>query len=51
MMELMSLLENRNYKAGEDVLIELEEVAELTFVLDGKYDIGYQINKKNTFRR
>jgi hypothetical protein len=48
---LMSNLEIRNFDAGKLVVKELDECMELLFVMDGKYDIGYEINKKYHWRR
>ena len=47
----MSNLEIRNYSSGEIVHRELDECMEVLFVMDGKYDIGYEINKKLHWRR
>jgi hypothetical protein len=47
----MSQLEIRNYAAGEMIIETLDECLEILFVMDGKFDVGYEINKKMYWRR
>ena len=51
MISLMQNLEIRNYKAGQILHHELDECDEVLFVLEGKYDVGYEINKVNNWVR
>ena len=51
MVELMSNIEIRNFSAGEIIYNELDECLEILFVMDGKFDMGYEINKKIIWRR
>ena len=51
MVNLMSKMEIRNFSAGEIIHRELDECLEILFVMEGKFDMGYEINKKITWRR
>ena len=51
MIVLMQNLEIRKYKAGEILHHELDECDEVIFVLEGKYDVGYEINKNSSWVR
>ena len=45
MIELMQCLEPRKYYEGELIYEELQEVLEITFIMTGTYQVGYEINK------
>lgn len=47
----MRSLEARFFVKQEIISKELDECLEVLFVLDGKYDIGYEINKIRRFRK
>ena len=47
----MHYLEISRYQEGETIAKELDECDEILFVMDGKYDIGYEINKKIRYRK
>ena len=51
MVLLMQNLEVRKISAGSHFITELDECPEILFVMDGKYDVGYQINNVKYFRR
>ena len=51
MLTLMSHLEVRKFKPGCTFIRELDECPEILFVMDGKYDVGYQVNNVKYFRR
>lgn len=51
MVALMQSLEIRKYNSSTIFIKELDECPEILFVMDGKYDIGYQINNDKYFRR
>ena len=45
----MHFLEISQILQGEIIAKELDECNQILFVMDGKYDIGYEINKKIRF--
>ena len=45
MIEIFKVLEVREYHAKEILIRELDTFEEIFFVMDGRYDIGYEINK------
>lgn len=45
MIAIMQALKPRCYKSGAYIYDELDEVFEVTFVMDGSYFIGYEVNK------
>lgn len=47
----MNFLEICQYIEGDIIAKELDECNEILFVMDGKYDIGYKINKKIRYRK
>ena len=47
---MMRSLEIRDIEANEYILEELDEVQEIVFVQQGRYNIGYEINKQEKFR-
>mmetsp|Transcript_13415 Transcript_13415/g.20981 ORF Transcript_13415/g.20981 Transcript_13415/m.20981 type:complete len:88 (+) Transcript_13415:825-1088(+) len=51
MVEMMKTMEVRHFMAREIVVYELDEANEIVFVLEGKYDIGYEINNEKMWRR
>ena len=51
MINILNALEVRSFKQNEVISNELEESLEILFVQQGKYDVGYEINKKAFYRR
>jgi signal-transduction protein with cAMP-binding, CBS, and nucleotidyltransferase domain len=47
----MENLEVRFYEKGEIIIRELDECNEVLFVLEGVYNVGYEINKIVKYRR
>ena len=45
MIRIMRNLHLRQYKENKIFIKELDECLEVLFVNEGKYDIGYEINK------
>jgi len=48
---ILNSLEVRQFKPEEFIAIEMEESLEILFVEKGRYHVGYEINKKQYFRR
>ena len=44
-------LEVRYYDQGDSIAQELEECIEALFVVQGKYNVGYEINKLERYRK
>lgn len=51
MTSLMFSLEMRYFKQGEMITQELSECSEVIFVCKGRYNIGYEINKRKCYRK
>ena len=51
MTEIMQNLEVRQFYPNEIIAKELEECQEVLFVFSGKYNVGYEINKKRYLRK
>mmetsp|Transcript_10104 Transcript_10104/g.15431 ORF Transcript_10104/g.15431 Transcript_10104/m.15431 type:complete len:115 (+) Transcript_10104:212-556(+) len=51
MTQLMSSLEVRIYKPREVLVRELDETTEVLFVMEGRYNAGYEIDNKSIMRR
>ena len=51
MTAIMQALEIRYYEQGSMIQKELDECAELLFIFEGKYNVGYEINKIIRYRR
>ncbi len=47
----MHALDIRFIQKGEIIAKELDECMEFLFVMEGRYNIGYEINKKVHFRK
>jgi len=47
----MHILEIRKFYKGEIIAKELDECNEAIFVMEGRYNIGYEINKKIKYRK
>lgn len=47
---MMSVLEMRKFEKGEIIANEMEECLEVIFVEQGRYNIGYEVNKKPFYR-
>ena len=50
MNALMMNLQVRHFSRSETIAHELDEAEEIMFVFEGKYDVGYEVNKKKSFR-
>ena len=48
---IMQNLEVRFFRKGEMICYELEQCQEVLFVFSGKYNVGYEINKKRKYRK
>ena len=48
---IMQNLEVRFYRKGEMMAYELGDCQEVLFVFSGKYNVGYEINKKRKYRK
>eukprot|EP00347_Sterkiella_histriomuscorum_P018178 403346494 len=46
MVQIMQSLEPRKYMRNEMILMDLDEVDEVTFVCTGEYGVGYQLNNQ-----
>ena len=51
MICIMLNLEINFIHKDEMIALELEECNEMTFVMSGRYNIGFEINKKRYFRK
>ena len=51
MTKVTQNLEIRKIYKGDIIAKELDECDEILFVFQGKYNIGYEINRKNRFRK
>ena len=51
MKQFMNSMEIRIFKKHQMIANEMEESLEILFVEQGRYDVGYEINKKKFFRR
>ena len=51
MTYIMHSLEKRRILKGEIIAKELEECGEVLFVMEGRYNVGYEINKIVRFRK
>lgn len=51
MINILNALEFRSFKPDEVIYNEMDESLEVLFVFQGKYDVGYEINKKAFYRR
>ena len=45
-IRFMEFVEIRKFKEKEIIHYELEECDEILFVMSGKYNVGYEINKE-----
>lgn len=45
------MLEYREFPPNKVIVNELDECAEVLFIERGRYDIGYEINKKVYYRK
>lgn len=50
MIKLMSALEMRRFFKDEIIINEMDESFEILFVEQGRYDVGYEVNKKPFYR-
>lgn len=51
MTGILTHLEVRKFRAGQLVAQELDECLEVYFVIEGKYNVGYEVNKIRRYRR
>lgn len=51
MTKVMQSLEIRKIHKYEMIARELDECDEILFVFQGRYNIGYEINRKNRYRK
>ena len=49
--QILHCLQLRQFKPRELIQHELDQCLEILFVEQGKYDIGYEMNKKKMYRR
>ena len=50
MIAIMQNLEVRNFSAGQIIYHELDECLEALFVVQGNYNVGYEVNKHLRYR-
>jgi len=50
-INLLNRLETRFYHEDEMIANEMDEASELIFVEQGRYKVGYEINKKRFYKR
>jgi hypothetical protein len=50
MVRLLRSLEIRQFQPNQFILGELEECLEILFVEEGRYNIGFEVNKHKKFR-
>ena len=50
MIEILKVLEPRQFLAKETINNELDEVNEILFIEKGEYNIGYEVNKTEKFK-
>ena len=50
MKQFMNQLEIRKFKRLDIIANEMEECLEVLFVEEGKYQVGYEINKKRFYK-
>ena len=48
---IMQNLEVREYHAGEYIAKELDECLEVLFVISGRYNVGYELNNVERYRK
>ena len=47
----MENLQIRKFIKGAIIVKELDECNEVLFVIDGRYNVGYEVNKKVSYRK
>jgi hypothetical protein len=47
----MQHLEVRYFDAGQHISKELDECLEVLFVVSGRYNVGYEVNNKEKYRK
>ena len=50
MIQILKSLEPRRFDKMEIIYLELDEVNELSFIEQGEYDLGYEVNKVEKYR-
>jgi len=50
MIDILKSLEPRRYIEGDVIYHELEEILEMTFVMNGGFAVGYEINKQTKYK-
>ena len=51
MIAIMNSLETRIFQKEEIIANEMDECTEILFVCQGRYKVGYEINKERFFKR
>ena len=51
MTTIIQSLEVRFFNSGEVIYHELDECLEALFVIQGTYNIGYEVNKQQRYRK
>lgn len=51
MTNIMENLQIRKFIKGTIIVKELDECNEVLFVIDGRYNVGYEVNKKVSYRK
>ena len=50
MLQMMSVLEMRRFEKGQIIANEMDESLEVIFVEQGRYNVGYEVNKTPFYR-
>jgi hypothetical protein len=50
MIQILKSLEPRRFEKMEIIYLELDEVNELSFIEQGEYDLGYEVNKVEKYK-
>lgn len=51
MTSILKNLHIRMYEPKEIIVRELDECLEILFIFKGRYNVGYEINKKERYKR
>lgn len=51
MTKILQNLEVRFFREGEIIYNELDEILEILFIYSGRYNVGFEINKRKYFRK
>jgi len=50
MIDILKSLEPRRYPENEIIYQELDEILEMTFMITGSFNVGYEINKVKKYK-